>query len=71
MNDVKKYLAVRGCQWRDFTLYGVEGKTTVVDAADLKTPDGKPLPKAVVDHFVASGNLVPCDDDGNPLEKAG
>lgn len=51
------YEIVRGCQWKDFSTYGMEGKT--VAAADLKTGDGQPLPAEVVEHFVRSGNLKP------------
>lgn len=63
-----KYLAVKGVQWSTFTLFGVEVDPRLIDAADLKTADGKPLPKAVIDVFVSQGNWVPCDDAGKPLE---
>ena len=62
-----KYLAVKGVQWSTFTLFGVEDKPVVIDAADPKTADGKPLPAEVVAHFVASGAWVPCDAAGTPL----
>ena len=56
-----KYLIVRGCAWRDFDTYGREGQT--IDAADLKTKDGQPLPPVVVDHFTAQGNLKPMEGE--------
>lgn len=51
-----KYKVVKGCQWKDFSTYGMEGKE--ITDADLKA-DGKPLPPEVVAHFVASGCLAP------------
>jgi hypothetical protein len=59
-----KYRVVKGCAWNTFQLYGVEG--TTVDAADMKTADGKALPAEVVDLFVRKGNLEPVADDDPP-----
>lgn len=51
-----KYKVVKGCQWRDFSVYGQEGKE--IGESELKA-DGKPLPPEVLAHFVASGCLAP------------
>jgi hypothetical protein len=64
-----KYKAVKGVSWRDYVLFGVEAKPVVIDPAEQTTKDGKPLPKEVIAVFVSQGNWLPCDDDGNPLEK--
>ncbi len=55
-----KYEIVRGCAWKDFDTYGREGQT--IDAGELKTSDGKPLPAEVVQHFVSSRCLTPVTD---------
>ncbi len=54
-----KYVVVKGCQWRDFSTYGMEGKE--ITDADLKA-DGKPLPNEVLEHFIRSGNLKPAGE---------
>lgn len=50
-----KYRILRDCDWQTFAArVAPEGKPpATIDAADLKTADGKPLPKAVVDHLLA------------------
>jgi hypothetical protein len=53
-----KYLIVKGCAWKDFCTYGMEGQE--IDAAKL-VAEGKPLPKAVLDHFVSGGSLKPVE----------
>lgn len=55
-----RYLIVKGCQWRDCTLYGIEGQT--VDESDLKA-DGQPLPAEVLSVFVEAGCLQPIEGE--------
>lgn len=62
-----KYTIAKGCQWSTFSTYGREGQT--VDATDLKTADGRPLPKVVLDHFVGNGSLVEATEQ-QPTEPA-
>lgn len=58
-----KVRAVKGVSWGTYTLYGVEAKPVVIETAEQRTADGKPLPKEVVDVFVSQGNWVPVADD--------
>lgn len=66
-----KYQVRKQCQWRTFIVAASLDESPAgpkfVAPADLKTADGKPLPADVVRVMVNSGNLVPCDADGEPL----
>lgn len=60
-----KYRILRDCDWKTFAARtAADGQTPVViDAADLKTADGKPLPAEVVAHLVTVKALVPAPAD--------
>jgi len=55
-----KYRVLKDCDWKDFAARAVKaGDPPVIDEADLKTGDGKPLPKEVVDRLVKVKALAP------------
>jgi hypothetical protein len=63
-----KVKAVKGVSWSTYTLYGVEKTPVVIETDEQKTKDGKPLPKEVIDVFIAQRNWVPVDDDDDTAE---
>jgi hypothetical protein len=59
-----KYLILKDCDWKSYNgrSHQPDGMPTPpVDAADLKTVEGEPLPPSVIDLFVAKGALKPAE----------
>jgi hypothetical protein len=56
-----RYTILRDCDWKTFAARtAADGQPpAVIDAADLKTADGKPLPADVVAHLVNVKSLQP------------
>ena len=63
------YRVQKDCDWKDFAAR--EGQE--IDAADLKTGDGKPLPAEVVAHLTAGKRpaLVPVEEPAAETPAAG
>lgn len=54
-----KYRVLKACGWKTWNVVPPKGgKPLVIDAADLKTADGTPLPPDVVARLVKSGSIV-------------
>lgn len=56
-----KYAVKKDCDWKSFNARAGKGKDVLLDAADLKTADGEPLPPAVVEEMTKTGCLVPVE----------
>lgn len=57
-----KYRVKKACDWKSFAAKPAPGKELVLDAADLKTADGEPLPANVIEIMVKAGCLEPVED---------
>jgi hypothetical protein len=58
-----KYRILRDCDWQTFAARtAADGQPAAeIDAADLKTADGKPLPAEVVGVWLGNKALVPVE----------
>lgn len=54
-----KYRVLKFCSWKSFVAEPGKGKGDVLDAADLKTDDGAPLPADVLAVMVGTKCLDP------------
>lgn len=56
-----KYQVLKFCSWKSFVAEPGRVKGDVLDAADLKTDDGQPLPADVLAVMVSTKCLVPVE----------